>query len=83
MTGDRERLNEFLMSIAVGREWRPASGAMDLDSLALLQVVTYLEQNYGIRLAEQDVEPDDLRSTAGILSLIERSTHDGASVRNS
>jgi hypothetical protein len=75
MTGHRERLNEFLMSIAAGREWRPAKGAMDLDSLALLQVVTYLEQNYGIRLAEQDVEPDDLRSIDGILSLIERSTN--------
>ena len=83
MTSHRERLNEFLISIAAGRDWRPGSGAMDLDSLALLQVVTYLEQNYGIRLAEQDVEPDDLRSTDGILSLIERSTNADTSAHQS
>jgi hypothetical protein len=74
MTEHRQRLNQFLLSIAAGRAWSPDSGAMELDSLALLQVVTYLEQNYGIRLADHDVEPDDLRSPDGILSLIERFT---------
>ena len=83
MTSHRERLNEFLISIAAGRDWRPGSGAMDLDSLALLQVVTYLEQNYGIRLAELDTEPDDLRTTDGILSLIERSTNADAGAHQS
>jgi len=75
MTEDRERLNEFLASIAAGRPWRPDNGSIELDSLALVQVITYLEQNYGIRLADHDVEPDDLRSVDGVLSLIERCQH--------
>ncbi|HUI56485.1 MAG TPA: phosphopantetheine-binding protein [Bryobacteraceae bacterium] len=72
MTDHRARLSEFLASIAAARGAPLESDALDLDSLALLQVVTYLEQNYGIRLADHDVEPDDLRSVDGILSLIER-----------
>jgi hypothetical protein len=83
MTEHRQRLDEFLKSIAAGRAWHPHSGAMDLDSLALLQVVTYLERTYGIRLADHDVEPDDLRSTDGILSLIERFTNADRPARNS
>jgi hypothetical protein len=74
MTGDRERLLEFLSSITQSRVSPTGGAAMELDSLALLQVVTYLEQNYGIRLADYDIVPDDLRSVDGILSLIERFT---------
>lgn len=44
----------------------------ELDSLALLRVVTYLEDNYSIRLAEHRIEPDDLRSVDGLLHLIEQ-----------
>lgn len=68
----RERLVEFLSSIARGRDFERDGDALELDSLALLQVVTYLEQNYGIRLAEHRIEPDDLRSMDGLLSVIER-----------
>lgn len=68
----RERLFEFLSSIAPGRDFERDGDALELDSLALLQVVTYLEQQYGIHLAEHHVEPDDLRSVDGLLSLIER-----------
>ncbi len=66
MTGIRADLTQFLDSLAPGRDLR------DLDSLALLQVVAYIEQNYAIRLRDLDVEPDDLRSLDGILGLIER-----------
>ena len=78
MTGHRVRLHEFLISIGAGQPDQAGAGALELDSLALLQVVTWLEQIYGIRLADHDVEPDDLRSTGGILSLIERFQHDGS-----
>jgi hypothetical protein len=44
----------------------------DLDSLGILQVVLYLETMYGIRLAGRQVEPQDLRTIDGLLSLIER-----------
>jgi acyl carrier protein len=72
MTAREAHLTEFLSALAPGRGAPPEGGRLDLDSLALLQVVTYLEQTYGIRLAEWDVEPDDLRSVTGILALIER-----------
>ena len=44
----------------------------DLDSLGLLQVVLYLETIYGIRLAGRQIEPQDLRTLDGLLSIIER-----------
>jgi hypothetical protein len=74
MTDHRSRLLEFLAtlpSVSAG------SGRLRLDSLALLQVVAYLEQEHGIRLSDHDVEADDLRSVDGILSLVERFS-DGA-----
>ena len=72
MTDRRTHLTGFLNSLSPGWAQRPEEEELQLDSLALLQVVLYLEQNYGIRLADRDVEPEDLRSVAGILALIER-----------
>ena len=73
MTDPQRQLADFLNSITAGRTLPLGRhGEPELDSLALLQVVTWLEQQYGIRLSELDVEPDDLRSISGILALIER-----------
>jgi acyl carrier protein len=49
-----------------------ASDQIDLDSLQLLQVVAYLEQNFGVRLEDYNVDPEDLRSAKGLIALIER-----------
>jgi acyl carrier protein len=66
-------LMEFLRSIAPpGCDLDLQAGQLELESLAILQVAVYLETHYGIRLAEHNVEPDDLRSVAGILALIQR-----------
>ena len=43
-----------------------------IDSLALLQIVTYLEETYRIDFRERGVNPDDLGSVGAILDLIER-----------
>ena len=43
-----------------------------IDSLALLQIVTYLEQSYRIDFAERGIDPGDLRSVQSILELIAR-----------
>lgn len=67
----KEQLIAFLRSVTPGGDV-PEQGDLELESLALLQVVAYLESNYGVRLAELEIEPDDLRSVHGILSLIER-----------
>jgi acyl carrier protein len=43
-----------------------------IDSLAILQIVLYLEETYGIDFAGAGVDPEQLGTIAGILDLIER-----------
>lgn len=43
-----------------------------IDSLAVLQIVLYLEQNYGIDFRETGLDPGELTSVRSILDLIER-----------
>ena len=45
-----------------------------IDSLALLQIVSYLEQTYGIDFREKGIDPGDLGSVNAILEFIERET---------
>ena len=45
-----------------------------IDSLAVLQIVLYLERTYNVDFRDKGVDPGDLRSVAGILDLIERET---------
>ena len=42
-----------------------------IDSLALLQIVTYLEQTYNIDFREIGIDPTELRSVGSILNLID------------
>ena len=42
-----------------------------IDSLALVQIVVYLEDTYDIDFGERGFDPDRLASTASILDLIE------------
>jgi acyl carrier protein len=46
-----------------------------IDSMALLQIVLYLEQSYGIDFSELGVDPVQLGTIGNILDLIERSVH--------
>ena len=43
-----------------------------IDSLALLQIIAYLEQAYNLDFRERGVDPGDLLSVNGILDLIAR-----------
>ena len=45
-----------------------------IDSLALLQIVLYLEHTYRIDFREKGVDPAELSSIGAILGLIERGT---------
>jgi acyl carrier protein len=42
-----------------------------IDSLAVLEIVTYLEDTYGLAFVERGVNPDELSSIGGILDLID------------
>ena len=45
-----------------------------IDSLALLEIVAFLEEQYRIDFAAVGLEPEQLTSVSGILDLIERET---------
>ncbi len=82
---DREHckadLTQFLQTIQ--RPDRPMSSIDDddglvesgwVDSLALLQIITYLEETYHIDFRQSGLLPGELRSISAILDLIERET---------
>jgi acyl carrier protein len=45
-----------------------------IDSLAVLEIVLYLEETYGIDFAKSGIDPGELNSMTSILDLIERET---------
>ena len=45
-----------------------------IDSLALVQIITYLEENFGLKLNTGIVDPNDLGSVAGMLRAIEQAS---------
>ena len=76
---EREALIDFLGSIA--RPGRLIDGADDhanlidsglIDSLALIQIIQYLEQKHGLDLQASGIDPNDLNSIAGILAAAEQ-----------
>jgi acyl carrier protein len=75
----RERVLEFLRTIQ--KPDRPLDTVAEtdslvesglIDSLALLEIVTFLEEQYGIDFAVTGLEPEQLTSVSGILDMIER-----------
>ena len=50
-----------------------------IDSLAVLEIVGYLEQTYGIDFAERGIDPGELTSIGGILGVIDREAAAGDS----
>ena len=45
-----------------------------IDSLALLEIITYLEQNYDLDFRDRGMNPEEFRSVGAILDLITRVT---------
>ena len=42
-----------------------------VDSLAIIQIIVYLEQSHGVNLSAQGIDPTELASIGGILKAIE------------
>ena len=68
----RDQILQFLRTLPGVAATSSAADAFEFDSLALLQVVEFIESTFGVRLADENVEPDDLRSVDGILAVIAR-----------
>ena len=75
----RERVLDFLRTIQ--KPDRPLDTVAEsdslvesglIDSLALLEIVAFLEEQYRIDFAAIGLEPEQLTSVSGILDLIER-----------
>ena len=75
----RDRVLEFLRTIQ--KPDRPLDTVAEtdslvesglIDSLALLEIVAFLEEQYRIDFAAIGLEPEQLTSVSGILDLIER-----------
>ena len=75
----RQGLLQFLRSIQ--KAGMPVESLKDddrlvdsglIDSLAILQIVTYLEVTYGLDFSARGVSPEDLGSIGGILGIIEQ-----------
>ena len=43
-----------------------------VDSFALIQIILHLEQDHGVELQANGIDPNDLGSLAGILGAIKR-----------
>jgi acyl carrier protein len=43
-----------------------------LDSLAILKVVTFCEEEFGVTIPDQDVLPDNMETVRAIAALVER-----------
>jgi acyl carrier protein len=82
MSGDRQQklqhLIQFLRTIQKPGKPVESVGENDslvasglIDSLAVVQIVLYLENTYGIDFAARGFDPDRLASMASILDLIE------------
>ena len=80
---DRSRLKEDLVAFlrTIQRPDNPIGEIADdlnftesglIDSLALLQIINYLEENYQIDFQAMGADPNDLRSVNSVLALIER-----------
>jgi len=78
---NREKLVAFLKSIQ--RPDYPQETIEDkaglvssglVDSLAILQIITYLEKEYNIDFVEKGIDPGSLSSISNILDLIDRET---------
>ncbi|QUS38546.1 acyl carrier protein [Tardiphaga alba] len=50
----------------------PLLGSAAIDSLGFLEVVTFLEEQFGIALDDDDFDADNLKTPAHLVALVER-----------
>ena len=82
--GREERKRELLAFLrSIQKAGRPVESLADderlvrsglIDSLAILQIITFLEEKYSIDFAAAGVDPEQLGSIGGILDVIELQT---------
>jgi acyl carrier protein len=79
VTPTETRIRDFLIQDVLYdkelRELGPDENLLEkglLDSLAILKVVTFCEEEFGVTIPDQDVLPDHMESVRAIAALVER-----------
>ena len=75
----REGLLEFLGTVCrPGQSFADVADDVNLfdagimDSLAVIEIILFLEQRYGVTFAASGIDPRELATVAGILEVIEQ-----------
>ena len=69
---DLSAVRKFINSELLYREDQEIDGTIDLiesdviDSMTLLRLISFLEENYGIEIPDQEIVPDNFRSLSSI-----------------
>ncbi|HTO91481.1 MAG TPA: acyl carrier protein [Candidatus Sulfotelmatobacter sp.] len=78
-TPTESRIRDFLIQdVLYDRELRELSLDENLiekgllDSLSILKVVTFCEENFEVKIPDQEVVPDNLESVRAMAALVER-----------
>ena len=78
-------VEEFIVrEIALGRGIDSVAHDRDLldggviDSLGIVQLISFLEENYGIKVDDDDLDPENFRSLDSIAVLVEKKKMKGA-----
>jgi len=50
----------------------PLLGSAAIDSLGFLEVVTFIEERFGLALDDEDFDADNLKTPASLVALVER-----------
>ena len=70
------QLREYIQKeIAKGRELTDDESLLDggiLDSLAIVKLVAYIEDEFDVEVPDSDFDPDNFESISAIAKLIER-----------
>ncbi len=47
-------------------------GAAVIDSLGILQLISFIEEKYGVKVGDDDLDPENFRSVGRIVTFVEQ-----------
>jgi acyl carrier protein len=78
MTDTKEAVRQFIISnfyVANPADLKDDTSLLDsgmVDSTGVLEVIAFLESEFGIKVADSEIVPDNLGALASIVAFIER-----------
>jgi methoxymalonate biosynthesis acyl carrier protein len=78
---DEEKIRAFVSRYIRGSEWRNDEDMFALglvNSLFAMQLVMFVEKEFGVTVEDEDLEMDNFRSVDAIAGFVRRKRHAGA-----